>query len=168
MWSDSEIHPPFLLPTLFNPLIPFPMLQKAAFRDQWKKVGSPWPEVVLEKSLLYPAPGSARLCSFLNRNNPNPSTPLPWGPGKLGSTVQSDTQHIPSATKAGRMSKCKTPGLWSHASDQKEKMSSISMSASCKYAERSYKCICTSVKFSLAFVSLVLCCARKKNIYFTV
>lgn len=44
MWSSSEIHPPFLLPTLFNPLAPFPMLQKAAFWVQWSKVSNPWPE----------------------------------------------------------------------------------------------------------------------------
>lgn len=74
----------------------------------------------LGRSLLYPPPWSARLCSFTNRNNPQPSTPLPWGPGKLGGTVPSDMQHIPSATTAGRMSRCRIPGLWSHASDQEK------------------------------------------------
>lgn len=56
---------------------------------------------------------------LIHKQSPSLRT-QPRGPGKLGSTAQSDTQHIPSATRTGSMSKFRTPGLCSHASDQEK------------------------------------------------
>lgn len=80
----------------------------------------------------------------------------PWGPGKLGSTVQSDMQHIPPATTAGRMSSSRHLGFGHMHLTRKRHWSSISLSASCRSAERSYKCICTCVKFSLCPIGIML------------
>lgn len=163
MWSNSEIHPHFLLPTLFNPLPPFPVLQKAAFRVQWNKISSPWPEAVVEASLVPNTMVSQ--VGLVHKQKQSPSLPtLPWGPGKLGSHT-CNTSLLPqqqagcqSLRHLGFGHMClTTTGHWS----------SISLSASCRSAERSYKCICTHVKFSLTFVSLALCCARKIYLFYS-
>lgn len=42
----------------------------------------------LEETLFYLMQWSARLCAFINRSNPHPSTVWLWGWGELASTVQ--------------------------------------------------------------------------------
>lgn len=161
----KEFRNPSSLPTLFNPLVPFPTLEKASFRVQWNKASNLWPEVAAEESLLYPTPWPARLCSFIN--NPHPCAP---SLGAQGSWAVQLSQTCSTFLLLQEQAACQSSGHLGFAHmplTRKRHCSSICLSASCRSAGRSYKCICTTVKFSLTFCDWHYA-VLEKYIYFAV
>lgn len=105
----------------------------------------------------------------LSRTETIPSPPHPCL-GAQGSWVVQFRQTCSTFLLPQQQAGCQGAGFlgFGHMHLTRKRRSSISLSASCRNAERRYKCICTSVKFSLIFVWLALCSARKIYLFYSV